>query len=168
VDSAAVMRQQAQGLPWFFPGLTVGQSTQGKTLNNSSMTPGSTSERDCRDLGLPAGVPRLLQILPTELRRKRLHADYLILVEIDGSVFTLHLEFQNRPDSDIGSRVLQYQAAVIGKYHGPVYSVVFNVHGEGSEPHRRGNPTAALASRTALGAARPQTTHWRAHQTDWP
>jgi predicted transposase YdaD len=87
----------------------------------------------CTRLGLPQATPRLVEILPTELRRKRLHADYLIKVDIGGVLLLLHIEFQNRPDPDIAARILQYEVAAYVQHRLRVFSVVFNVVSQGAQ-----------------------------------
>ena len=90
----------------------------------------------CDRLRLPSGTPRLLDVLPTELARRRLQADYLIKVDLGGRVLLAHLEFQNRPDPKMGERVLQYQVAACVRHGLPIYSIVFNVHARDEQPVR--------------------------------
>ncbi len=87
----------------------------------------------CQKLDLPVAPPRLLEVLPTELRRKRQYADYLIKVDIGGMLALLHIEFQNKADPRMPLRIVQYQVAVLERHSLPVYSVVFNVASAGEQ-----------------------------------
>jgi hypothetical protein len=79
-------------------------------------------------LPLGATVTLVDATIPTEIVSTARYADLVLLVEVDGERFLLHLDFQYRqaeePGKDMGERVTGYGWRLYEREHLPVESVV--------------------------------------------